>query len=422
MNTLGIITEYNPFHYGHLYHIEKSKEISKSETVICIMNGNFVQRGEPALADKWTRTKMALANGADLVIELPLVYGIRSAEFFAYGSIALMDKIGFIDNLVFGSEAGNILPLRETANLLSNEDKYFKSRLRKHLSTGLPFPKARENAIKEYLTLNPEKVKRDLDDLLQIIAEPNNILGIEYLKALKYLKSNIKPYTIQRTGNSYHSKTLENKIASATAIRDKIYLEGLEKVNNYMPKETYQYLKSEIKKEHIPINYDYLGMMLISSIRKLNTDQLKDFAEVDNGLENRIYNEAHKVGNIEQLINNIKTKAYTRTRIQRNLLHIFFNIKEADFKLIDKYGPQYIRVLGIKKDKEYLLSELNKKSSCKVVINPATYLKEINTASNDPLIKSLSFDILATDLYTLLYKNPTSRQGHKDFITPLIKY
>lgn len=422
MNTLGIITEYNPFHYGHLYHIEKSKEITNSDTVICIMNGNFVQRGEAALTDKWTRTKMALASGVDMVIELPLVYGIRSAEFFSYGAISLLERSGIVDNLAFGSESGDIIPLEETANILANEDSYFKTRLQKHLIKGLSFPKAREYAIKEYLSANPNQTTCETNSLLEVITEPNNILGIEYLKALKKLKSNIKPFTIKRSGSSYHSKNLDNQIASATAIREKIYLEGLDSLRKNIPDKTYYFLKEEIHKNKIPIDLTLLGMMVLSSIRKHNTDQLKGFSELDNGLENRIYNEAHNSANIDDLIYNIKTKAFTRTRIQRNLLHIFFDIKENDFKIIDENKPQYLRVLGIKKERGDLLSKLNKNSSLEVIINPAKYLKEINIESNDPLIKSLSFDILATDIYTLLHKNPAYRQGHMDFTTPLIKY
>jgi len=422
MNTLGIITEYNPFHYGHLYHIEKSKEMTNSDTVICIMNGNFVQRGEAAMIDKWTRTKMALASGVDLVIELPLVYGIRSAEFFSFGAVSLLEKCGIVDSLVFGSESGDITPLKEAANILGNENSYFKTRLQKHLIKGLPFPKARENTIKEYLSVNPNHTTCNTNCLLQILAEPNNILGIEYLKALEKIKSNIKPFTIKRSGSSYHSKNLDNQIASATAIREKIHLDGLDSVRNNVPETTYSYLNNEIDRNNIPVDFNLLGMMILSTIRKLNTNQLKEFSELDNGLENRIYNEAHNSANIEELISNIKTKALTMTRIKRNLLHIFFNIKEKDFKIIDEKGPQYIRVLGIKKERGDLLSKLNKRSSSEVIINPAKHLKEINPESNNPLIKSLSLDILATDIYSLLYKNPTKRQGHKDFTTPFIKY
>lgn len=422
MNTVGIITEYNPFHYGHLYHLQKAKEVSGSDTTICIMNGNFVQRGKAAMLDKWVRTKMALANGVDMVIELPLLYGIRSAEYFATGSIGLLDKTGIVDSIVFGSEAGNILPLNEVARLLTEEDNYFKSRLQNNLVKGLAFPIARENAIKEYLSVNPDDISCNPEQILEVLSEPNNILGIEYIKALMKLKPNIKPYTIKRMGSSYHSRDIDSKIASATAIRKKIYREGPEAVKTFLPEETYSLLSEKFQNNNIILQNDYLGIMQLSAIRKLNTEQLREFSELDNGLENRIYNEAHSTGDIDNLIEKIKTKSFTRTRIQRNLLHIFFNIREKDFRLIDRKGPQYIRVLGVRNERKDLLSRLHKNSSCQVIINPAKHLSEIKLSSKDPVIKSLSYDILASDIYSLLYKNPTYRQGHKDFTTPLITY
>lgn len=422
MSIVGIITEYNPFHYGHLYHLHKAKEITHSETLITIMNGNFVQRGEPALLDKWSRARMALANGADLVIELPLVYGIRSAEYFARGAITILEKSKIIDSIVFGSEVGKITPLEEMACLLSDEDKYLQEILQKELANGKSFPAARELAIKNYLLLNPEKFSFKSEELLNIIAEPNNILAIEYLKNLKNINSNITPFTIRRVGSNYHDKKLEGNFVSATAIRKLVYKDQLENLKKYLPEKSYEILKTELEKENIPINFDCFSLMLISTLRKLNIKKLSEFAEINNGLERRIYDEAYKTSDLKELVRNIKTKAYTWTRIQRNLLHIFFNITEKDFNHIDHYGPQYIRVLGLKKERTDLLARLNEKATLPVIISPADYLNEINPASQDPLIKSLSYDIMATDIYNLLYKNPAYRQGHLDFLTPLIKY
>ncbi|MFW6305940.1 MAG: nucleotidyltransferase [Bacillota bacterium] len=422
MNTVGIITEYNPFHYGHLYHINKSKEISNSDVVICIMNGNFVQRGEAAMLDKWTRTKMALANNVDLVIELPLLYGIRSAEYFAKGAISLLHYSGIVDNIVFGSEVGNITPLQETANLLLKKDPFFQINLHKYLGQGEPFPAARALAIENYLKTNSQKIKSDKKEILDIIGEPNNILGIEYIKAIKKLQTDITPFTIQRIGSNYHDKTLSNKIASATAIRNQFYNNNINKIKKYLPEECQNIINEEYQNDKIPINLDNFGMMLFSTLRKLNKTRMGRYAELENGLDNRVLNEVHKSGDINDLIKNIKTKAYTQTRIQRNLLHIFFDITEDDFKLIDIFGPQYIRVLGVRKEKIEILSAINKNSSLEVIINPSEYLNEIDTESKNPLIKSLSYDILATDIYSLLYKDPTFRQGHRDFTTPLIKY
>ena len=420
MNTVAIITEYNPFHYGHLYHLHKSKEISNSQTVICIMNGNFVQRGKVALMDKWSKTRMALANGVDLVIELPLVYGIRSAEYFASGAVEILNATGLVDNLVFGSESGNILPLQEASKILKIEDQYFQTRLQKYLSTGKSFPHARDLALNDYLSYQPEKYASSKEEILNTLAEPNNILGIEYLKALEKYNSAITPYTIKRKGSGYHEQELK-KIASATAIRKKIYEDSYKSIKKYLPETSYQIIAKDFKDNKLAVNLDYFSMMLLADLRKKNLNDLLQFAEIENGLENRILNEAHKSANLSDLLNNIKTKAYTRTRIQRNLLHIFFGIKEKDFKEIDAYGAQYIRVLGVKKKRIDLLSKLNKKSKLPVILNPSEYMQEIAVNSNDPLRKSLSYDIMASDIYSLLYKDPSYRKGHLDFTTPLIK-
>lgn len=422
MNTVGIISEYNPFHKGHLYHLQKAKEITGSRTLIVIMNGNFVQRGEPALLDKWTRSKIALANGADLVIELPLIYGIRSAEYFASGAIQILDKSNIIDSIVFGSETGRIEPLKEIARILLQEKENLEEILQEELARGKAFPVARETALKDYLLANPDRFSFSPGELLEILNEPNNILAIEYLKSLEDLKSVIHPFTIKRLGSGYHEKELKNTIASATAIRELVYQGKLEKAKAYLPENTYQIMSKAIEEGIAPADLDNFSIMLISSIRKLNIEKLREYAEINNGLEHRIYREVHRAGKFKELVQNIKTRAYTWTRIQRNLLHLFFNLKEEDFNYLDQFGPQYIRILGVSKERLDLLGRLKNKASLPVIVNPAEYLREIDPESKDPLIKSLSYDILASDIYSLLYKNPAYRQGHQDFTRPLIKY
>ncbi|NLM96791.1 MAG: nucleotidyltransferase family protein, partial [Halanaerobiaceae bacterium] len=247
-------------------------------------------------------------------------------------------------------------------------------------------------------------------------------LGIEYLKALKALNSNITPVTIKREGSQYHDAGLRHKFASATAIRKKIYSGRVEETKDHLPDLAYDIIMDEFKKGKYPINLDLLGKMIISSIRRHNRNTLKKFAEISNGLENRIYNEAHQTADLNELISNIKTKAFTWTRIQRNLLHILFDIKENDFIFLDQHGVQYIRILGIRKERTDLLAELKEKAELEIILNPSEILKEIDIDSNDPLIKSLSYDILAGDIYSLLYRSPKYQKGHLDFTTPLIKY
>ncbi|MFW5981318.1 MAG: nucleotidyltransferase [bacterium] len=420
MSILGIITEYNPFHYGHLYHLHKGKEISNSDTVICIMNGNFVQRGKLAFMDKWSRTKMALANGVDLVIELPLIYGIRSAEYFSDGAIQLLEASGIVKKLVFGSEAGDISLLKKASQILKEEDQYFQDRLQNYLTTGKSFPHARSLALKDFLHYQAEENEMLIEELEKTLMEPNNILGIEYLKSLEKIKSKIEPFTIQRKGSAYHQQNLD-QIASATAIRKKIQQEGYPAVKEYLPEESYKIIQEEFQKNKIELIQDHFSMMMLANLRKRNPEELLQFAEIENGLENRILEQAQLSANLSELLENIKTKAFTQTRIQRNLLHIFFDIKKSDFQELDKHGPQYIRVLGVKKGSENLLSKLDKEASLPVVINPAQFIQDINPASKNPLIKSLSYDIIASDIYSLLYKDTKLRQGRKDFSHPLIK-
>ncbi len=420
MTILGIITEYNPFHNGHLYHLKEAKEISGAEAAVCLMNGNFVQRGRPALVDKWVRTKMAIENGVDLIIELPLIYGIRSAEYFAQGSIQTLNATGIIDKLVFGSEAGKIEPLKIIARILLDEPSFFKKCLKDYLSDGLSFPAARELALLDYL--DRYENTSTLKEVASVFQEPNNILGIEYIKAIYSTKSDIIPLTIKRTGSNYHEKELLGDVASATAIRKKIYQEDFNMVKKAVPASCWKILENTFKQGKGPVDKNNLGIMILNKLRQLSFDELKDFAEIENGLGNRIIEAAHNSGNLNQLIDNIKTRAFTWTRIQRNLLHILFNIKEKDFQSLDYHGPKYLRILGFNKKGEELLARIKANSPLPMITQPADYLNEVNIDSNEPLIKSLSHDIQATDIYSLLFPEPRKRRGHLDFTTPIIRY
>lgn len=421
MITLGIITEYNPFHNGHLYHLKKAKDLTGADAVICIMNGNFVQRGTPAIVDKWSRTKMALENGVDLVIELPLFYGIRSAEFFAKGSIKLLSASGIVDYIVFGSESGNIELLTYIAKILVEEPEYFQNRLKMMLRSGYSFPKARELAMLNYLNMKNNDIN-NIKEIKKVVKEPNNILGIEYIKANLESNSNINTLTIKRKYSKYHDKKLNNTIASATAIRNEIYKNDLSFINKFMPDNSYKVLKETFSQGKGPVIEDYLGILIINKLRQLKREELLKYAEIDNGLENRFLEAAHNSGDLKQLIKYIKTKSLTWTRIQRNLLHILFGLKKRDFELLDASGPNYIRVLGFNKMGEDLLAKIKANSPLPLVTQPAKYLKEININSQDSLIKSLSYDILATNIYSLLYPEPDNRISYLDFRIPVIKY
>ena len=209
---LGIIAEYNPFHNGHLYHLQKSLHDTGSSYSIAVISGNFTQRGSTSLVDKWTKTEIALKNGIDLVIELPLLYSISSAENFAEGAIKIFDSLKVVDYISFGSESGDISTLNTVADILYKEPREYKNILSHELGKGLSFPKARENAMLMYL--------KDIRKFSSVLSSPNNILGIEYLKALKKYKSNITPVTVERFDSSYNDTSYTGNIASSTAIRN----------------------------------------------------------------------------------------------------------------------------------------------------------------------------------------------------------
>ncbi|MGL5084152.1 MAG: tRNA(Met) cytidine acetate ligase, partial [Clostridium sp.] len=209
MNITGIITEYNPFHNGHLYHLDSAKSRTSSDGIICIMSGNFMQRGEAAMVDKFERTKMAIENGVDLVLELPTFYALSSAEQFAKGSVSILNSLGVVNNIFFGSECGNVDDLIKIAKVLVHEPLEFKEELKINLDKGLTFAKSREISL--------VKLLKD-ENLSQILQNSNNILGIEYIKALLTLNSEISPLTLKREGASYNDKTLSSQFASATSI------------------------------------------------------------------------------------------------------------------------------------------------------------------------------------------------------------
>ena len=237
---LGIIAEYNPFHNGHLYHIKQSIEQTNSDYVVCVISGNFVQRGNTSIVDKWTKAKMAIASGADLVIELPTVYATSSAENFAEGAIKILDELGVVDSISFGMETNDLSTLNNIANVLYQEPKDYVTMLNHELSRGVSFPKARENALMMHLN--------DIKRYANVLAGSNNILGIEYLKAMKKLKSSLQPIGIQREKVFYHDDFVVDDFASATAIRKMIINRQFDDIMKVMPRTSYILLAQELRK------------------------------------------------------------------------------------------------------------------------------------------------------------------------------
>lgn len=390
---LGIIAEYNPFHNGHLLHLEKSKKICDAQYSVCVMSGNFVQRGNTSIVNKWIRAEMALKSGVDLVLELPTVYSISSAENFAEGAIKLLNSLKIVDTISFGSENSDINVLNRISSVLHEEPKQYLEFLNSESKKGLSFPKARENAILLYL--NDKKY-------LNILNQPNNTLAIEYLKALKKYKSHISPISVKREKVFYNSNCIVDEYASATAIRNMIINEQFNDIRKVVPTSSYNLLMNEIEKGHLVIDISKFEKEILYAIRRLSADDIKNIPEVTEGLENAIKNASNSCNNLAELINIVKSKRYTQTRIQRILLYILLNITKKDMYLSRKNIP-YARILGYSPQGKELISEIYKANPKITLI---TSVKSFLDSSNNKTYKyMLNKDILATNIYTLAYKN-----------------
>jgi predicted nucleotidyltransferase len=427
MSVTALIVEYNPFHNGHQYHLNQSKKITQNDDLIVIMSGNFTQRGEAALLDKWARTEQALSCGADLVLELPLTYNIRSAEYFAHYSVLSLAKSNLVDSIVFGSEAGEIKILAAVAEALVKESSNFKKELQKHLANGVDFPTARRRALLTCYQSNSELKKYNKSRIEKILKAPNNILGIEYLKALSRLNSSIKAYTIKRVGADYYSQEVNENYASASLIRNLInskpQAEALAAAQNLMPAASWKILKKEIEKGRF-VKKDYKTKILsktVDQLRRSRAEDLIKFKGIKNGLENRIIEKAAASFKAESFLDTLKSKNLTESRIKRKLLQVYFGLDAEKINIAENNAPHYLRVLGLKKNKEYLLSQLQQKSEVEIIINPAAKINEINLNTQDPLVLSLSFDLLASDLYALLYQNSDHSKARRDFYQKFIK-
>ncbi len=405
---LGIIAEYNPFHNGHLYHLENSKKLTNCDYSIAIISGNFTERGSTSIVDKWEKAKMALSSGIDLVIELPTLYSISSAENFADGAIKILNSLGIVDYLSFGSETNDINILDDIANILYSEPIKYKTILSNELKKGLPFPKARENAILIYL--NDIKYSN-------VLSSPNNILGIEYLKSLKKYKSSIKPICIARYKSDYNSKDFSDNISSATAIRDLLINENYDKINDLVPYNTYSILIDNIKNNRIVSDLNIFKNEIIYTLRKMTIEEISNIPDVSEGLEFVIKNAVDSSNSFPEILNMIKSKRYTQTRIQRILLYALLGITKNDMEISKNIIP-YVRVLGFNENGQYLVSEIAKKNPNLQIITSVKKFVDTNKDENLNLV--LNKDIFATNVYTIGFGH--NSVSNLDFKNGIIKF
>lgn len=388
MKITGIIAEYNPFHNGHRYQIQKAREITGADYIIIVMSGNFTQRGTPALIDKYSRAKMALMGGADLVLELPVCYATGSAEYFAAGSIALLTQLGCVDAICFGSECGDIVPLKNIAHALVNESTDYQKALRTNIKNGSTFPVARNAALAETLD---GFVPFDV-----ILGYPNNILGIEYIKAILRQNSTIEPFTNMRIGSDYHSYKLADAFSSAISIRQSLAMQDdLEMVHAQLPTATYGIMQEDFHKTFPVYAADFSSMVKFKLIRE-RENGFTQYQDVTKSISDKLVRDTFKMQGFDEFCDILKTKDVTYARISRCLSHILLDIYSDEIKqYMDSGVVFYARALGFNEKAAPLTKKIKKSTSIPLITKAASA-----AASLYPLgRKQFEHDVHAAHVY-----------------------
>jgi len=363
MNVIGIVCEYNPFHLGHKYQIDKVKEMYPDSIIIVVCSSCFTERGDVSVLTKWDKTTVSLNNGVDIFIELPFGYATQSSDIFAKGALKILNYLS-IDTLVFGSETDNIIELKKLAEIQLN-DKNYDERVKKYLDLGINYPTALSKALEDISNTKIDK--------------PNDLLGLSYIKEIIRNNYNINPISIKRT-NDYHGTCVKNNIVNASLIRK--LLNDNVNIYNYVPND----VTDKIKKISLDNFYSYLKYQIIN-----NSNNLNKFQTVDEGIENRIIKNIYKSNSYDELIMNIKTKRYTYNKIQRMLLHILTNFtkEEASSLNID-----YIRLLGFTTKGQQYLNSIKKNINIPII-----------TRYKPNISKLLDIEFRITSIYAFITNN-----------------
>jgi predicted nucleotidyltransferase len=386
MKAVGLIVEYNPFHNGHAYHLEAAKEAAKADVIIAVMSGNFLQRGEPALVSKWCRTKMALQNGVDIVFELPYLFATQKAETFANGAVSILAAAG-CQSICFGSESGDIESFYLTMNYLESKQHDFDKLIKQYMDTGVSYPKAQSLAFKE---LPGSENYMDL-------SKPNNILGFQYIKAIKNQKSSICPLTVTRKNADYHDEHFASEtIASATSIRKALFSSdhGSNVIDQYVPKPTRILLSEYFQHYGVLHQWENYWNFLQFRLLQCRPEELKEIYEVEEGLENRLLSAATESKSFNEFIEKIKTKRYTRTRLQRVCLQILMNTKKSEMPS-DLQKASFLRLLGMTATGKKYLNKMKNHFSLPLISKLSSYKQD-----------DISFDIRAARIYSLGLSEP----------------
>lgn len=412
MKICAIICEYNPLHFGHLNHIKESKEKAGADAVMCIMAGNFCQRGEPAVVNKYVRSRMALEAGADIVVQMPTAYACSSAEIFALAGVKIANSFENVTHLSFGCETSRFDLLQEIAKYLAAEPKEYKEKLKKFLKEGNSMAVSREKALEELMREDVAQFS-EMTEVLNILRKPNNILAIEYLKALYSTKSKIQPLFTVREHSDYLSEEINGKDTSATAIRSRLYLKNKAKsIKKLVPATTYNYIAQEMKMFGLP-DIELYGNLCLFALKTRPKQEIKAIYDVSEGLENKFKESAKHFKDIKELLLDVKSKRYSYTRLKRILLRLLLNIDKETIKAIYKIDRlPFIKVLGFKSEKKDLLKNISANTNLiirnsNVIKNQTDLYKKLaeiednaNAVYNLLLTKCKTIPTYAPDLYT----------------------
>ncbi|MGK2907072.1 MAG: nucleotidyltransferase [Desulfuromonadales bacterium] len=407
MRIVGLITEYNPFHNGHLHHLQESLRVTGADASVAVMSGHFLQRGEPALVDKWVRTEMALAAGVDLVLELPFPFACNSAPHFALGAVKTLNALGLVDALCFGSEAGELSPLQAIAKILVESSEAIAAGTRELLRNGVNYPAARAEVISKLSPRLPPET----------LASPNNVLGIEYLRALHSTSSLMRPYTIPRLGSGYHSTDVSTPIASATGVRHLI-AEG-DAFDRFLPRACLNVLTvalDEGKSLDYGRLFNALQIFLLQEV-----ESLRAVYQVVDGLEQRLVDAAMTSTTYAELANSIKSRQWTLTRIQRILSYVLLQVSVAEMHGFLQQGPMFLRLLGSTERGRQILARVRSKKTLPVIADPARAKGTLRRFYRDRpefcrlAEQMLNCDLRATRLYGLLQATQQKVHRNQDF-------
>lgn len=389
----GIIAEYNPFHAGHAYQIYEVKKIFRDAEIVAVMSGSFTQRGTPAILDKWTRARLAVEGGCDLILELPFTSAVRSAQDFARGGVRLLSKLGIVDKIIFGAEFSDLEKLQAAAKVFN--EKIFHDELKKKLSSGISYAAAVTKVLSEQINLD-EKILR----------QPNTILAIEYLRTLP---KNITPILVQRVGANYDDLNLQENFSSAAAIRAAVYEKNPDwkKISQSVDKKVLDALIQE--KNSGLVREEFLFRPILSKLFTSEVDDLKKIFGMSEGLENLFIKSAQTAKNFSELINSMTNRRYQTSRIKRLLLYFSLNLTKE--KISEVEGADFVRVLAFNERGQKLLKKIRQSSNLPIVNKVSPHLKKIS----EPYQKNLQVDIMATNLREILFDVP--KIFNRDFLT-----